>query len=158
MCHQALQDVVDGTGDEVKKSQSAKTMGKQLRTDATFTALINEIEGQKQRSGGYGPHPKMEALKILMLEHFVPREDSAQNPVDGLEDRPRPEDTRAMVFVTNRGCVEEIVQWLNEEGPMLKAVPFIGQGTDTHGGKGYTQKRQQEVNPPCYLLMKQGSP
>ncbi|KAF7982058.1 hypothetical protein HWV62_30342 [Athelia sp. TMB] len=137
MCHEAVKAIASGTGEEANKSASAKAMGKQLRGDVTFTALLKELDEQQTRPGGYGPHPKMDALKMLMLEHFVTTDDSG--------DRPRAEDTRAMIFVTNRGCVEEVVQWLNEEKPMLKAVPFIGQSTDKQGGKGYTQKKQQEV-------------
>ena len=143
MCHEAVKGIASGTGEEANKSASAKAMGKQLRGDVTFTALLKELDEQQTRPGGYGPHPKMDALKMLMLEHFVTTDDSG--------DRPRAEDTRAMIFVTNRGCVEEVVQWLNEEKPMLKAVPFIGQSTDKQGGRGYTQKKQQEVCAYCYL-------
>lgn len=153
MCHQALQQVVDEKGDEGKSSSSKKTMGKQLRADPSFGALMKEIDGQMNRMGGYGPHPKMAALKMLMLQHFATRTEDEDGQEDDTEDKQAPGETRAMVFITNRGCVDEVVQWLNEESPMLKAVSFVGQGTDKQGKKGYTQKQQLDVGAPSIPLI-----
>ncbi|KAG1769606.1 hypothetical protein EDD22DRAFT_977468 [Suillus occidentalis] len=103
-----------------------------LRKDKNFMALLSELEVQKVRPGGYAMHPKMETLKMLLLQHFGARMGEG-------------EETRAMVFVTYRECVDEIVHILNEEQPLLKVMRFIGQGTDKQGRKGFAQKEQLEV-------------
>ena len=41
--------------------------------------------------------------------------------------------------------VEEIVDLLNKDSPIIRAKPFIGQGTDKQGRKGYAQKEQLEA-------------
>ena len=40
---------------------------------------------------------------------------------------------------------EQITEALNSEKPLIRAVPFIGQGVDKQGKKGYGQKEQLEV-------------
>jgi ATP-dependent DNA helicase MPH1 len=131
MCHKYLLDISAETEDTSGKKSSATSS---LRKDKNFMALLSELEVQKVRPGGYGMHPKMETLKLLLLQHFGARM--------GEED-----ETRAMVFVTYRDCVDEIVHILNEESPLLKAARFIGQNTDKQGRKGIAQKEQLEVSP-----------
>ena len=83
----------------------------------------------------------MEKLKTLLIEHFAQRQfdlEDAQTP--GATD-----DSRVMVFCSYRQCVEEVVAFLNQEKPMIRAIPFIGQGTDKSGRKGYGQKEQLGV-------------
>jgi ATP-dependent DNA helicase MPH1 len=53
--------------------------------------------------------------------------------------------SKAMVFVTHREAVDEIVEALNAHEPMIRASKFIGQGMDKHGKKGQAQKEQLEV-------------
>jgi ATP-dependent DNA helicase MPH1 len=64
---------------------------------------------------------------------------------DDNEDGGNAQETRAMVFVTNRGCVDEIEEMLNEERPLIRATRFIGQGTDKQGKRGFAQKEQLDV-------------
>ncbi|KAG0697158.1 hypothetical protein DFH29DRAFT_947571 [Suillus ampliporus] len=129
MCHNNLLEISAEKKDDSGKKKSATS---DLRKDKNFMALLNELEVQKVRPGGYGMHPKMETMKMLLLQHFGARMDEG-------------EETRAMVFVTYRECVDEIVHILNEESPLLKVTRFIGQGTDKQGRKGFAQKEQLEV-------------
>ena len=149
MCYTCLKEVADGgVSEETGKTKSSKTAQGQLRTDATFQILMKEIEGMRNRAGGFGPHPKMETLKMLLIQHFAVRmEDAGGDDAAGGagEGREGGQETRAMVFVTNRGCVDELVEWLNAEGPLLRATKFIGQGTDKQGKKGFAQKEQLDV-------------
>ncbi|OAX39009.1 P-loop containing nucleoside triphosphate hydrolase protein [Rhizopogon vinicolor AM-OR11-026] len=130
MCHKCLLEISAETEDGSGKKKNSTTSS--LRKDKNFMAVLSELEVQKVRPGGYGMHPKMETLKMLLLQYFGARMG------DG-------EETRAMVFVTYRDCVDEIVHMLNEESPLLKATRFIGQGTDKQGRKGIAQKEQLEV-------------
>jgi ATP-dependent DNA helicase MPH1 len=130
MCHKCLLEVSSEPEDDSGKKKNSATSG--LRKDKNFMTLLSELEVQKVRPGGYGMHPKMETLKLLLLQHFGARMGEG-------------EETRAMVFVTYRDCVDEIVHMLNEESPLLKATRFIGQGTDKQGRKGIAQKEQLEV-------------
>ncbi|KAI6045135.1 hypothetical protein EDC04DRAFT_2638648 [Pisolithus marmoratus] len=133
MCLNCLQEYVT----EKEKDHDGKKGSKNaLKNDATFQKLLSELENHKGRPGGFGMHPKMETLKLLLMQHFGSRMS---------EDGETGEDTKAMVFVTYRECVDEIVAMLNEERPLLKATKFVGQGLDKQGRKGFAQKEQLEV-------------
>lgn len=108
-----------------------------------YKELIMRLEGR----GQFPPHPKMEKLKSLILEHFMAKDatDEARGPA-----KPNP-NTRVMVFTTYRDCVKEIVEYLNLQSPIIKATKFIGQDMDKGGGKGFTQKEQLGVCPPLFL-------
>lgn len=57
-----------------------------------------------------------------------------------------------MVFMTFQEAVDEIVEVLNFERPLIRAHKFIGQGTDKQGKKGLAQKKQLEVSVSlCYF-------
>lgn len=133
MCFQCLQDFVSDKDDKKKAQKSA------LKNDATFQKLLAELEAHKARPGGFGMHPKMETLKLLLMQHFGSR--MAEDV--GVEEAEK--GTKAMVFVTYRDCVDEIVDRLNEDRPLFRATRFIGQGQDKQGRKGFAQKDQQEV-------------
>ncbi|KAI6134141.1 hypothetical protein EV401DRAFT_1909732 [Pisolithus croceorrhizus] len=133
MCLTCLQEYVaekERDNDGKKGSKSA------LKNDATFQKLLSELENHKGRPGGFGMHPKMETLKLLLMQHFGSRMSGDGGTV---------EDTKAMVFVTYRECVDEIVAMLDGERPLLKATKFVGQGLDKQGRKGFAQKEQLEV-------------
>jgi hypothetical protein len=152
MCYTYLQEIsrekgeddADGTG-----KKAAKT--KKLRSDPMFQAVMREIEMQKNK--GFAVHPKMDRLKALAVQHFADKLEDGGEAVDasgeGQEGR---EETRVMVFVTFRECVDEIVEALNIERPLIRATKFIGQGTDKQGKKGMTQKEQLEVRQDSLLV------
>lgn len=142
MCYTSLKEAVEEKGDGAGTKSNQKSAA-QLRSNPGFQALMTEIEGQNNRTGGPGPHPKMEQLKTLLVQHFGSRMSDEQ---DGEE-----QETRAMVFVTNRGCVDEIVDMLNNDRPLLRATKFIGQGTDKQGKKGFAQKEQLQVFSGAFL-------
>lgn len=129
-CYESLKEASrnkeddDGDGKKDKKSKS-------LRDDPHFKALMLELETQRNR--GFGTHPKVEKLKQLLIQHF--------GSMDGSVD-----DTRVMVFSSYRAVVDEIVEELSRERPLIRASRFIGQGVDKQGNKGLPQKEQLEVS------------
>ena len=141
MCLHSLQDLIrDKEGSDQKKK---KTPSK-LKSDPIFQKLLADLEAGQKRPGGFGMHPKMETLKTLLVEHF------GQRISEGDEEGAGVSGTRAMVFVTYRECVDEIVEVLNQESPLLKAMRFVGQGVDKQGKKGFAQKEQLEVRYKSY--------
>lgn len=94
--------------------------------NAKFQALVMALEGV-QGDDTLLTHPKMHALRNVLLEHFQ---------AEG-------EKTRAMVFCSYREVVTEIVTLLQAAG--LRATPFIGQATDKKGNRGFTQKVQEQI-------------
>ncbi|KAF8640347.1 hypothetical protein AX17_000019 [Amanita inopinata Kibby_2008] len=126
-----------GTGVQTKKgSTKAKT---KWRNDPHFQALMAEIENQHSR--GFSRHPKLEELRVLLIQFFGERMDGDRNGREVGEQGA----SKAMVFVTFREAVDEIVQLLNEQQPLIRASKFIGQGVDKHGKKGMAQKEQLEI-------------
>ena len=113
-----------------------------LSTDPAFRTLMTELRLQK--SIGFAIHPKLETLKTLVIDHFGQRwpDDDASNVSVQVSD-----DTRAIVFATFREAVDEIVDFLNQESPLLRATKFIGQGIDKKGNKGLAQREQGDVSP-----------
>lgn len=88
----------------------------------------------------YVGHPKMEALRRMCIDHFT----AARDEIDEFTGARR--ETRVMVFCNYRAVVEEIVDTLNQQRPLIKATPFVGQGA-AKGKSGMTQKAQLEVSP-----------
>jgi ATP-dependent DNA helicase MPH1 len=80
-------------------------------------------------------HPKMEKIKSLALEHFTPPDGS---------DASAGNDSRMMIFASLRDVIDDIVKYLNEENPIIRASRFIGQGA-AKSGKGMSQKEQLKV-------------
>ncbi|KAJ6574861.1 hypothetical protein B0H19DRAFT_1126072 [Mycena capillaripes] len=135
MCNTYMRDLerdkeTDAEGGKKKTTSKAK----KLREDPLFQAVIKELELQRLR--GFSLHPKMERMKALVVQHFAEKLG---------EDGQETERTNVMVFVTFREAVDEIVDVLNREQPLIRATKFIGQGTDKQGRKGLAQKEQLEV-------------
>ena len=97
------------------------------------------LELETQRSRGFSTHPKVEKLKQLLIQHFGSK--LGDETEDGGVD-----DTRVMVFSSYRTVVDEIVEELSREQPLIRASRFIGQGVDKQGNRGLQQKEQLEVS------------
>lgn len=132
MCFRSLTE-------EAESDESDKRSG--LTKDPAFQVLMDELRLQKSR--GFAVHPKLEKLKTLVVHHFGQRlrDDDNSNASERTD-----EGTRAIVFVTFREAVDEIVNFLNQESPLLKATKFIGQGIDKQGNKGLAQHEQLDVS------------
>jgi ATP-dependent DNA helicase MPH1 len=152
MCYTYLQELLREKDEDENAGPgkaAAASRSKKLRSDPSFQAIMRELENQRSR--GFSVHPKMDLLKTLVVQHF------AESLADDDVEEHTNEETRAMVFVTFREAVDEIVEALNFERPLIRASKFIGQGTDKQGKKGLAQKEQLEVlmvnlNNPCSLL------
>ncbi|KAJ7107659.1 hypothetical protein C8R43DRAFT_1163829, partial [Mycena crocata] len=133
MCNTYLQELAREPEEDPKKKKTPST-AKKLRDDPLFKAVTKELE--LQRLGGFSVHPKLERLKVLVVQHFAEKLGD-----DGQET----EQTKVMVFVSFREAVDEVVDALNLEKPLIRANKFIGQGSDKQGKKGLAQKEQLEV-------------
>ncbi|TFK88584.1 P-loop containing nucleoside triphosphate hydrolase protein [Polyporus arcularius HHB13444] len=130
MCHAYLKSIVDAT-DNNNGKRAIKKM------DA-FGNLMRKFEEQAAR--GFSMHPKMDVLRTLLIDHFA-----RELPDDAAGPDAQRRQSRAMVFVSFRECVEEIVELLSKESPIIRPKAFIGQGTDKQGKKGYAQTEQLKV-------------
>jgi ATP-dependent DNA helicase MPH1 len=139
---QELGHVVDKDGQETKtKSQQSRILN-----DPQYISLMKEIERQCNQQGRFPAHPKMVKLRIIAVQHFARAEIDEEDRVRA-NGAPNPHSsTRMIIFCSYRECVEQIVEMLNEEQPIIRPHKFIGQGTDKRGGKGVTQKGQLEVH------------
>ncbi|KAA1468605.1 P-loop containing nucleoside triphosphate hydrolase protein [Dentipellis sp. KUC8613] len=140
MCYGCLKEAADDSGGSEGKSSASK-----LTNDPVFRELMRELESQRLQ--GFAIHPKMETLKRIVIDHFGKRmEDTDVQEVNGDgTNRDHAGQTRVMVFVSFREAVDEIVAFLNQESPLLRATKFIGQGTDKQGKKGFAQSEQLKV-------------
>jgi ERCC4-related helicase len=125
--------------------------------DTAENSSIHFIAGNRQykelMSGFRGldrfsPHPKMEMVKSLVLDHLSTK--GATGEGGGIaEFNPN---TRVMVFTSYRKCVEEVVDYLNLASPAIKATKFVGQRKDKSGRKGCAQKDQLDVRASAIFL------
>lgn len=149
MAYNSLKTLNSGQYDEAPGSKKSKTSAKptKLPGNPHFQAAFREI--QRQRNEGFNPHPKMDKLRSLVIDHFaqaeIDQDDAA--PADGVERRPGG-DTRMMVFISLRECVDEIVEMLERDQPLIRPARFVGQGLDKNGRKGLAQKDQLDVRTP----------
>ncbi|BGP51068.1 3'-5' DNA helicase [Rhodotorula kratochvilovae] len=110
---------------------------KNLVNSGGFREVLRETSALRGRAGYVG-HPKMEKLRSMCIEHFT----NAQDERDEYTGERR--ETRVMIFCNFRAVVEEIVQCLNSQRPLIKATPFVGQAS-SKGTKGKSQKEQLET-------------
>ncbi|THU94870.1 P-loop containing nucleoside triphosphate hydrolase protein [Dendrothele bispora CBS 962.96] len=106
MCYTALQDL----GREPDKPSKAK---KPLRSEPLFQAVMAELESQ--RAQGFSIHPKMEKMKNILIQHFGARLNDPDEPEESVRG------TKAMVFVTNRQAVDEVIEELEAQKPLIRA-------------------------------------
>ncbi|KAF9651402.1 P-loop containing nucleoside triphosphate hydrolase protein [Thelephora ganbajun] len=137
MCYDALKAMNEKSAGKANSQKKAAA----ITNDQKYKDLIRGLEMQKEALQHFPPHPKMEKLKSLVLEHLLTKGAMGE---DGEPAKPNP-NTRVMVFVSFRDCVEEVVEYLNLESPIIRATKFVGQGTDKGGRKGFAQKEQLEV-------------
>ncbi|KIY45345.1 P-loop containing nucleoside triphosphate hydrolase protein, partial [Fistulina hepatica ATCC 64428] len=131
MCYKFLRRLQEQEDDPTQEKKSKKS-GKKISSDPAFQATLVELE--LQRAPGFPIHPKMDRLRTLIIQYFADRSSEREKT-----------DSKAMVFVTFREVVDEIVDVLSAHTPLIRATRFIGQGTDKEGGKGMSQKEQLEV-------------
>lgn len=82
--------------------EACKTKSDDAKTSKN--SQIREIERELKRVQAlpdYSPHPKMDLLKLLLIDHFTPGEEG-----DGKYD---PETSRVLVFCSFRTCIEELL-------------------------------------------------
>ena len=139
-CYESLKEASRNKEDDDGESgKKADNKSKSLRDDPLFKLLLLELETQRNR--GFSTHPKVEKLKELLIQHFGSK--IGDETKDGNVD-----DTRVMVFSSYRAVVDEIVEELSSDRPLIRAARFIGQGVDKQGKKGLPQKEQLEVSSP----------
>ncbi|KAG0146604.1 hypothetical protein CROQUDRAFT_44147, partial [Cronartium quercuum f. sp. fusiforme G11] len=114
---------------ELKKETTKASKG--LCTQMGYKSLISDIE-TLINSPTFSPHPKMDKMKLLIIEFFLKAQDEKKT-------------SRLMVFCHFRDVVTDIVDFLNLEKPLINASAFVGQGIDSKGNKGMSQKQQAEV-------------
>ncbi|TDL28562.1 P-loop containing nucleoside triphosphate hydrolase protein [Rickenella mellea] len=134
MCHAVLQQMADERDMNGERSTSAE----RIRNNPHYVKLMLEINQQK--SQGFSMHPKMEKLLSLCINHFAVADENLDDNTGS-----NPQDTRMIVFVSFRDCVDEVVEVLNRQRPLIRAERFIGQGTDKSGKKGVAQNQQIEI-------------
>ncbi|GJE91515.1 DEAD/DEAH box helicase domain-containing protein [Phanerochaete sordida] len=140
-CYDTLKELSTNVN-EVGKQATTKAKSDRFSKDEKLQAVLAELERMRARPGGFGPHPKMDKLKTLLVEHFAQKGlDNAEAGGTGDLDS----DSRVMVFTSFRQSVELITEALNKDKPLIRAVPFIGQGVDKNGKKGYGQKEQLDI-------------
>jgi ERCC4-related helicase len=110
---------------------------KTLTGSPAFRDVLKEC-GNLQATPGYVGHPKMEKLRSMCIQHFMDAEED-------LDEEGNKRETRVMVFCNYRAVVEEIVDCLNQQRPIIRATSFVGQGA-AKGVKGINQKDQIEVS------------
>ena len=132
-CYDSLRELVSGTNEATGKQTSAKSKADRYAKDPKLQAVITELEKMRNRPEGLPPHPKMEKLKTLLVEHFAQKgfDAEANGPAGGDLNS----DSRVTVFTSFRQTVDLIVDMLNKDRPLIRAVPFIGQGVDKKGKK-----------------------
>jgi hypothetical protein len=128
MCRDLL---LDAGSPKVQKQSKGK---KQTNTAPELQKVLALLE--RLCADNQVVHPKQEKVKSIALEHFT-------SPSENLDVF---SDSKMIVFATFRDYVEEIVEHLNQEDPIIRATAFVGQGSSKKGQKGMTQKEQLAVS------------
>lgn len=127
-----------GTDDKGKK----KFVQKSLVSDPLFKSAMELLEKLKRGSiGALMVHHKMDRLRSLLLQYFADQYtgDNVRDPIEPIKE------SKVMVFASYRKAVEQIVEVLNLDAPIVRAHRFIGQAASKEGIKGLSQKEQLKV-------------
>jgi len=158
MCYDVLQGLANGTTDaNGKKIKKAK-----LANEPLFRALVRDLEELRmvaaaQAGAGRMVHPKIDKLTMLLVQHFSNEVDDGGATAEVREINPA-KGSKVMVFASFRQAVEQIVEELNREQPLIRAHRFIGQAASKEGIKGLKQKEQLEVWGNFFLTFFKVSP
>lgn len=145
MCNTLFKEISDGA----KELGRDGTFAKQLVNAPEFSPLQLEFAAQKDPATNRFPlHPKMVELKNLVVQHFG----KFMADSDEQDGEAAINNSRIMVFASFREVVDEIIDILNEEKPLIRAMKLIGQGSDKQGNAGLNQKQQQAVSRQFDLL------
>ena len=102
--------------------------------DSNYIKLMQELETRSKT--GFPPHPKMDALVQIILQHFAD-----ETPAPNKESS----DSKIMVFVQYRNAVDQICQILNSHSPIIRSTRFVCQVMDNKVRKGMLQTDQLDV-------------
>lgn len=141
MAYSYLQEVsTKDTSENASKNWQAQC--KKLRESELFKKTMAAFEACRTiPTGPFLTHPKKDKATRLLIDYFG-RQLQDSDDEDDAEGRL---ESRAMVFISHREAVEELVEALNVQSPIIRASMFIGQGTDKHGKRGQSQKEQLET-------------
>ncbi len=129
--------------DDKQASNNQQSQSKKLRELELYKQTMAAFEAYRDSATGrFPPHPKMDKTVDILVKFYGQRLPDSDQEEGGEKEA---EESKAMVFVSYREAVDEIVKALNEHSPMIRASRFIGQGTDKHGNRGQAQKEQLEV-------------
>lgn len=106
----------------IKESVKSRAK-KQIRNLPEFGLMVRLADEYLQ--GASSQHPKCLKLGEVLYQHF------SQDGVD-------PRNTRVIVFSQLRTSVEEIVEFLDKQRPLIKPMKFVGRA-------GLTQKEQMKI-------------
>lgn len=137
MCYNVLKELAQ----EKEQRSPKKAAALPFHNGTVFKALVQEIE--TQRAQGFPPHPKVDFLLNIALEHFLPSYPKNKNVV---ADSREVEQTQVMIFVTFWDYMEQEVHALNAHHLTICASQFVGQAKVKDGNKGIKQAGQSEVN------------
>jgi ATP-dependent DNA helicase MPH1 len=139
MCYEALLDLESGTKSDNGKRKYPQ---KKLAEEPLFKTIMRLFKQREQASNSASMvHPKMDRLRSLLLQYFAD-----QPPVASDSDSANKEaESKVMVFASYRRAVEQIVNQLNLDAPIIRAHRFIGQAATKDGVKGLSQREQLKV-------------
>ncbi|KAL7754370.1 3'-5' DNA helicase [Sorochytrium milnesiophthora] len=114
-----------------------------------FVDLVAELDALVATIGQPSPasalpyaHPKQAQLERILLEHFTAAEEEQRNQPGPIDYEAQ---TKVMVFAQYRYIVEELRVLLAKHEPLIRAMPFIGQGQAKKTGAGMNQREQIQV-------------
>lgn len=159
MCYSSLKDLAEGTEDQAKTKKvsasgsSANPSAAKLKEVQELRAIMNEIDAQRRAPAGLPLHPKLVELKNLVIQHFGALAADTGSGDDSEGAKPSASESRVMVFASYREIVDEIVDVLNQEKPLIRAMKLVGQSSDRQGNAGQNQKAQQAVSTHSQLYV-----
>lgn len=111
---------------------------KQIIDSEHFKTMISRLK-MWTRNPEFVGHPKLEALREVILNHLMDAGEGIQGNSTASGSR-----TRIMVFAHFRDSAENIARVLLRDSPMIRPHVFVGQASSKNS-EGMTQKKQLSV-------------
>lgn len=135
--------MMEGLHCEIEPDRMNQTLNQSIIAEKDLSTKQRLAKSIPKPISSFCSHPKLTKLEEVVVKHFKKHQKksvtASQTPLD----------TRVMIFSQYRDSVQEISAVLGKHEPLVKAMPFIGQGSKEgatgKNNRGLSQKEQIEV-------------
>lgn len=140
--HSEFMNLMEDFHTKIEPDDLNQTLNDSILQEKKLTPKHRLMKTIPKPVANFVSHPKLAKLEDIVVKHFQVHQQNSSA-------------TRIMIFSQYRDSVQEIAAVLSKHEPLVKAMPFIGQGskegTTGKNHRGLSQKEQIEVKKSFFF-------